>query len=333
MKQLEKLIREELLQAADDVCLSIYIPSGTSRKRCDDLKELTVQATEFLKKVYSASEVESFIKPLARLSVAHLDRFQGAIGFFRSMHTLQIIDIPIEIEKEFFVSNHFNIKPLLKWLQEDIEYFCVDFSKSNVEVFRGDAHSFTSLGCYGLGPSDIQEIDSCVVEGSDEGKEGLVFLSGNTELARKYLQATSLAHVDKSVIDRSAYHGDYERLWQALKDRVRHGAILKVKRSLLDYNVAVMNGMARSEIEEIIQAAKAGAIKKLIIAQDEKIWGRFDAYKNNLNRVNRQINYEDDDLLDAISEKVMEDGGEVVLASKKELPKGKAMLAILKDAA
>lgn len=333
MKRLEKMIREDLLAEHETVCLSLFVPAGEVRKRCDDLKELIVEATEFLRKTYSASEVEKFISPLAKITRKDVSHFEGAIAFFRSMGSFRAIGVPVEIQKECIVSNHFHIKPLLKWLQTDREFFCIDFSKSNVDILRGDGNSFSSVGCFGIGPRDYGEIDACVSDKADEHQDTLVFLSGNSSLAKNFKERSKLKNIDDSVIDRSAYHGDYEILWHALNDRMRHRAIHQVKKSLRDYNVALIEGNARSEIDQIISAAKNGNIKKLIISEEDKIWGRFDAYKNNVNRVNRQINYEDDDLLDSISEKVIEDGGEVVMASSKQLPKGKALLAILRDSA
>lgn len=332
MKQLERFIRDELLTEKNTTCLSIYVPDGDVKLRCDWLKELIVEATEFLSKNHSVKEMEAFLRPLHQINHKEMEEFGGGVAFFRSANSFRALKVSADLKKECVVSNHFYIKPLLKWLQEDREFVCVDFSKSNVSVFRGDAYSFSAADFFGISPWDTESIDNCVSDNSDEHQESLVFLSGNEELAREYWHNTRLPNVDRSVVTSSAFHGNYEKLWEILNDRMRHRSIAKVKKSLLDYSMAVMNGNARSELEEVIEAAKLGKISKLIISQDDQVWGRFDAYKNNTNRVNKQINYEDDDLLDSISERVLEDGGEVILASHKQLPKGKTVLAILKEA-
>lgn len=331
MKQLEKMIREELLHVPDKVCVSLFIPPGSSKEKCDTIKELVVQASNFLKDIYTASELEDFLRPLASITKREAESFDSSIALFRSKNSFKILGIPISVDAQVFVSNHFNVKPLLEWLQEEQEYFCIEFSKGHIEFFRGDINGFKSVE--GLeGEASPEKLDALVSQHSSDNEEAVTFVAGNTEIAQKFLQQSKLKNLNKSVVDRSLYAGDYNKLWQTLTDRVRRSGVLKIEKSLMEYNVALMNGRAESDVEAIIKAAKEGKIKKLIISSEDKLWGRFDAYKNQVNRINQQINYEDDDLLDSISEKVMDCGGEVVVANRKQLPKDKILLAIMKAA-
>lgn len=332
MKQLERMIKEELLKTNQGVCLSLFIPPGPPSQNKHDLNDLIIEASDYLKKTFSASETEEFLRPVNALSKRELEQFDGSIAIFRSKHDFRCLNVPIEVEKECVVSNHYNVKPLLQWLQDEHSFICVDFSEGNVDILQGDAESFASLGCFGLRPSDAAEIDACLENKSAEGNATVVFVSGDRKLAQRFLNASRWRNLDPSIVEKSAYGGDYTRLWDTLNDRMRHRAMRKVKRSLMDYNLALINGHAFDDINEIIKAAKNKKIRKLIISQEDRIWGRFDAYKNQVNRINKQINYEDDDLLDSISESVISNGGEVVLASKKQLPHGKTCLAILKEA-
>lgn len=331
MKQLEKFIRGELLQAPKGICLTIYIPEGTTDSRCDHLKECIVDATNYLRKIFSSSEMNDFLRPIASLTHEDIGKFEAGIAFFRSAYDFRAIGVPELNSAECVVSDHYNIKPLLKWLQNDIEFFCVEILNGVVDIFRGVPGSFSSAGCYGIVADNIREIESCILENSEEGVDTKVFFSGNIKECKSVMEKTRLRCVDNSVIDRSVYQGDYELLYETLMDRIRHMAILRIKKGLLDYNKAVMDGRGSSNLEEIIDAAKHGKILKLIVSEEHKVWGRFGAYKNQINRVNKQINYEDDDLLDSISEDVLKRGGEVIVASSRHLPTGKKMLAILSE--
>lgn len=332
MKQLERMIKEELLTVPKGLCVSIYVPPGSPSDKRSHLNDLMVEASNFLQKTINAPETEDFLRPLNGLTKRELEKFDGSVAIFRTKTDFRCFSVPIELEKECFVSNHYNVKPLLRWLQEEQSFICVDFAPNHVDVLQGDTESFASLGCFGLRPNDYSEIDACVDEKSSDGDATTVFVSGDRTLAQAYLNKSRLRNIDPSVVEKSAYGGDYTRLWEALGDRMRFRAVRRVKRSLMDFNLALIDGKGRDDIREIIQAAKERKIQKLIISQDEKIWGRFDAFNEPFNRINKQINYEDDDLLDSISESVLADGGEVVLASSKQLPKGKTCLAILKEA-
>ncbi|MCO4753719.1 MAG: hypothetical protein KC478_04520 [Bacteriovoracaceae bacterium] len=331
MKQLEKMIREELLHAPENVCVSLFIPPGDEKQQCDTIKELVVDAATHLRKVFSVSEVEEFIKPMASITKSQTKAFECSIALFRTKNTFKILGLPIVVQAQAFVSNHFHIKPLLQWLQEEREFFCIEFSKSSVEIFRGDMSGFQAIDSF-QGEVTSKQIDEVVSNKSLDERETLVYLAGRIDAAKKFVSQTELEHIDPSIVDRSLYEGDYEKLWKVLFDRARRSVLLKVEKSLMDYNIALMNGRAESDIETIIKEAKAGRIKKLIISGEDSVWGRFDAFKNQINRINEQINYEDDDLLDSISEKVLEGGGEVVVANRKQLPKNKVLLAILKAA-
>lgn len=330
MKQLERLIKEELLSAPKGTCVSIYLGAGGAADKRHELNELIVEASEYLRKKLSASETEKFLGPINSLTRQELAQMDGSIAIFRSAHDFRLLSFPIAVENECIVSDHFNVKPLLRWLQEERSFVCLDFAKGHVDILHGDSESFASLGCFGLAPSDTAEIDACIESNSENS--ATVFVCGDRKLAQSYINSSRLINIDPSIIEKSAYGGDYTRLWETLNDRMRHRAVRKVKRSLVDYNLAMINGRAFDDIKDIIKAAKEKRIQKLIVSQDDRIWGRFDAFKNPINRINKQINYEDDDLLDSISESVIANGGEVVLAKNTQLPKGKSCLAILKEA-
>ena len=332
MKQLERMIKEELLKAPKELCLSIYVPPGSPEEKKSNLNDLIVEACDYIQKTLTITETENFLRPLHAMSKRDLERLEGSIAIFRAKSDFRCLTVPMALDKECIVSNHYNVKPLLRWLQEEHNFICVDFAPERVDILEGDAESFASLGCFGLRPQDFSEIDSCIENKASEGDTATVYVCGERSSAQAYLNNTRLRRIDPSVIEKSAYSGDYTRLWEMLNDRTRHKALRKVKKSLMDFNLALIKGNGREDLREIIEAAKNRKIKKLIVSEDQRIWGRIDAYNEPLNRVNKQINYEDDDLLDSLSESVIVDGGEVVLASSKQLPRGKSCLAILKEA-
>ena len=72
-------------------------------------------------------------------------------------------------------------------------------------------------------------------------------------------------------------------------------------------------------------------MKKLIVASEIKIFGRLDKNTGGLAIHPFDLDHEDDDILDDLAQTVLASGGEVVVASKDDIPKGRPALAIVED--
>lgn len=87
--------------------------------------------------------------------------------------------------------------------------------------------------------------------------------------------------------------------------------------------------LANKNIFQIAKAAIKGKVRKLIIADGIKIFGKIDKKSGELFIHPAHLNHEDDDILDDLAQEVLIQGGEVVVASREEIPKGRPILAIL----
>lgn len=87
--------------------------------------------------------------------------------------------------------------------------------------------------------------------------------------------------------------------------------------------------MAKKNIFQIAKAAVQGRIKKLIIADGINIFGKVDKKTGGLAIHPVDLDHEDDDILDDLAQTVLASGGEVVIAPREEIPKGRPILAII----
>jgi hypothetical protein len=90
-----------------------------------------------------------------------------------------------------------------------------------------------------------------------------------------------------------------------------------------DLNLAIKN------IFQIAKAAIKGKVRKLVIADGINIFGKIDRKSGGLSIHPTHLDHEDDDILDDLAQEVLAQGGEVVVASRDEIPKGRPALAIL----
>ncbi len=87
--------------------------------------------------------------------------------------------------------------------------------------------------------------------------------------------------------------------------------------------------MANKNIYQIAKATMEGKVKKLIIADGICIFGKVDRKTGSLQIHPAHLDHEDDDILDDLAQEVLSKGGEVVVAARDEIPKGRPILAIL----
>jgi hypothetical protein len=87
--------------------------------------------------------------------------------------------------------------------------------------------------------------------------------------------------------------------------------------------------LAQKNIFQIAKAAIQGRIRKLIVADEIRIFGKLDLKTGGMAIHPFDLDHEDDDILDDLAQTVLAQGGEVVLASRDEIPKGRPVLAIL----
>jgi hypothetical protein len=87
--------------------------------------------------------------------------------------------------------------------------------------------------------------------------------------------------------------------------------------------------LANRNIFQIAKAAIQGKVRKLIIADGINIFGKIDKKSGGISIHPAHLDHEDDDILDDLAQEVLAQGGEVIVASRDEIPKGRPILAIL----
>jgi hypothetical protein len=102
-----------------------------------------------------------------------------------------------------------------------------------------------------------------------------------------------------------------------------------LKPSLVEFYRAEDLNLVANNIFDISRAAVRGQVRKLVVADDINIFGKIDRKSGQIAVHPVHLDHEDDDILDDLAQEVLARGGEVIVASQDEIPRGRPILAIL----
>lgn len=325
-----------ILESCKGIHLSSYI---VNRGDLDDfnrqIQETINRANRDTQNVMGLKERIKFLEPIISLIGEEriLNGFKGNIAIFRTKNSFWILNIPIDVEELSVVATTFHVKPLLKWMQIDREFLLLGLEEDGIYLYQGSNYSLKPVCSYKIDQyKESTEMFFSLNETINEitKTSGIrVFVAGDGSASDHLFQ-----HLDYENISRLPFWPFFEQ--QSLEDicldirsYLREEAREALDQSLVDFNFAADLKIANRNIFEIAEAAVQGRVRKLLIADDEKIFGKLNLRNGGLAFNLYDRDHEDDDLLDDIAQTVLAQGGEVSIVPKDQIPFGRSALAIL----
>lgn len=335
-----------ILDPSAKPCVTFYIPRVSKTFNKQERKNLFLafarQAEEVLKRDHSFEFSQELIKRLWLSNpYAELDKYHCAVGFFHNSQFTGLLPLNGEIDPKVIVADSFHIKPILGWLQETPPHYLLTLSSREIRIYEGDAW-------------DLRFVKSITDETNEQSKKSQkvqtqeFFHRAETEIAslvKEDQRPIVIAGVDwvQSLYRKvsknpqllaSNIRGDIRRFGLlALKEASSYALrelFQKTKKKLfVDFELARSKGKTLSDLGEISKAAVEGRVKKILIARDQVIWGEIARNTGDLRIHHHQMNAKDDDILDNLAEKVMENGGKVLCVPRRDIPDQNVALAIV----
>ena len=163
MELLTKKLIQELLEADQAPCLSLYMP--THRKHPENLKDIILfknlvrQIKESLMQKYSAGEVNDYLKPLENL--ADDDSFWNhtfeGLAVFSTFGLFKVVGVHKSFEELAIAADSFHTKPLRQYLQSLDHFYVLGLTLRDVKLFEGNRHSLTEVDLTSDTPKTIIE--------------------------------------------------------------------------------------------------------------------------------------------------------------------------------
>lgn len=347
-----------LLESANGIHLTAYLSNnGDLIDLKSQLRETINQSYEWLNPVMTTEERNKFLEPLEALllDARIFKQMKGNIGLFRNQDSFRVLNIPIDVKQSCQVATSFHIKPLLRWLQSDQEFLLLGLSQESAHLYIGSQDSLKLIDSI-LFPDFFKENKS--IDGNFSLKEARKRKSKEAQtfswLNEWILDLTKVSGPklyvagEKFLVDNLHGHLRYKNVakatvanyfsatnagevCQTVRKIVKNESRRLLEKSLMEFRFAEQGNRAKKNIFQIAKAVVQGKVRKLVVTDEFSIFGKIDPKTGGLAIHLFDLDHEDDCILDDLAQMVLSQGGEVVVASRDQIPKGRPILAILDD--
>lgn len=243
-------------------------------------------------------------------------------------------------QAKLFRCDAFNIEPVpieeLPRGMDDVIHF---EEKGGKEVFRmGDSGAgVANFHGMGEGRPDEKEHIAIYLEEVDETlwKEVLhaenvpLLLAGVEYLIHIYKQVAGYNHVWNDALTGNFEREDLHSLHRKALEKMKPYFQKRTEKVLEEFGNKSATELTSSVPADIIPAAFYSRISALLIEKNQHIWGTFDEHTNELT-IHQTKQEGDDCLLDKAAIKTIQNGGEVFLLEKEQMPANSTMAAIMR---
>ena len=345
-----------LIESTGGVHLSAYLVyRGDTEDLRAQLAETLKIATENITPVMTRIDRSQFLKPLRALleDTRVLETLRGNVGIFRTAQSFRVLHVPVPVEQACMVATTFHVKPLLRWIQSDRDFFLVGLDQETVHLYQGSQHTLKLIDTLSLSreiaydtslSSKLNFWNSVSVK-SQEIEEIVLWLEDKLALYSKKSKPKLFFAGKKKSIDILGFELSYgniakypltytfsaknlSKITAEIRTVLTKDAESYLERSFLEFKYANNLDLTETNIFEIAKAAIQGRVKKLMIAGEVNVFGKLNPTNGDLVLHEGDRDHEDDCLLDDLAQTVLAKGGNVIVASKEELPGGHSILAI-----
>lgn len=327
-----------IIESSSGLHLTIYAQNrGSIETLQKELWELVDSSREFLTPVLPPHLEREFLNPVRQLiqNPRILSSFAENIALFRTPQSLRILSIPVPVEPTAVVATTFHVKPLLRWLQSERTFFLVGFSEDAVHLYRGTTSKIEKLDELYLHSLETDKIYGEVsnwlvhwLSNETSAQKPRIYLAGSPARLESLKDSLSKSSISPPSVLGLFYPDHLESHHEQINMTFAEEANDIIDSAIAEYFMAEELRLAKKNIFEIAKAAVKGRVRKLIIADGVKIFGKINRDTGGLSINPIDLDHEDDDILDDLAQIVIANGGQVIVADRDRLPKARPVLAI-----
>lgn len=345
-----------LLESKNGIHLTAYLVNrGDLTDLKSQLSTVISEAYEWLHNALPLEEQKKFIEPLETLlnDTRIFVQMKGNIGLFRNENLFRVLNIPIEVVPSCQVASSFHVKPLLRWLQGDQDFLLLGLDKEKAHLYFGNQDSFKLIDSTPF-PKFFKDLEwlrkyvrskyfernneqsieafswlnDWLLELTKKSKPKL-FLAGERFPVQAVFGNLKYKNTLKTSLTNSFSPEMAPDLCQDIRKILKDDSRKAIEKALLEFRFAEEGSRVRKNIFHISKAVVQGKVRKLIVTDELSIFGKIDPKSGDLAIHPFDLDHEDDCVLDDLAQLVLSQGGEVIIASRNEIPKGRPILAIL----
>lgn len=328
----KKSTLKPLLESENGIHLTAYLVNrGDLIDLKSQLKTVINESYEWLNSAMAMEERQRFLEPLDSLlhDARIFKEMKGNIGLFRTLDSFRVLNIPVDVEQSCQVATSFHVKPLLRWLQVDQEFLLLGVEKDSAHLYLGSQDSFKLVDSI-LFPETFAWLNQWIDELTKTTKPKL-FVAGEKRKVDTLNRHLKYANLVKTPASNSFGQHNVGAICANIRKLLMDESKKALEKSLLEFRFAEAGNRTRKNIFQIARAVVQGKVRKLIVTDELSIFGKIDKKSGGLAIHPFDLDHEDDCILDDLAQMVLSQGGEVVIAKRDEIPKGRPILAILDD--
>lgn len=352
----KKVSLRPLFESTGGVHLTVYLANeGNIIDLKKQLKQVIKQSSELLNSVMSFEERSKFLEPITALlfDIKLLKQMKKNIGIFRNENSFRLLNIPMEVDYTFQVATSFHVKPLIKWLQNDQEFLFLGLTKESASLYLGNQESLTFVDSILFpeafkdeellnGRLSLREVKKHRIKEDEaffwlnewisrvtQNSKPILFLAGEKPLVEALNRNLKYKNVIKTPVSNTFIKDDLSRVCVLIRKTVKDRSKKLYEEALQEFRFAELDNRTCKNIFQISKAVVLGQVRKLIVTDELSVFGKIDKKSGEIKIHPFDLDHEDDDVLDDLAQMVLAQGGEVVVASRNEIPKGRPILAIL----
>jgi hypothetical protein len=182
MKHLSMEKFKELAKINKIHCISIFIPTHRMGKEVNEMidqKNLKNQLKKVREELQfylpDTRETDQLMKPIEELVDDHgfWKHQSDGLAIFRNHNDFTYFTLPVLFDTHVYVADHFYLKPLMPYLNDDSRFYLLRLSLSGARLFEGFPHRIEKLEVDDLFPDRLEE-----VVGYDFKEKNLQFRTG-----------------------------------------------------------------------------------------------------------------------------------------------------------
>jgi hypothetical protein len=342
-----------LIESSGGVHLTAYLTNAGDLSHLKaQIQAVITKAEVEIEPAMSAIDRRLFLAPLRLLLTSGklLGRIKHNIGIFRTSKVFRLLALPIEVDDGCVVATSFHVKPLLRWMRVDREFLLLGLEKNAAHLYTGSQHSIRHVetlefpegfektlpkGRFANGmkrsvvrPEAIDSLCDWLRKFTSLAKPKL-FVAGEVRVAQTMRKVFSYPKFNKHPLSESFDSSQLPAHCFEIRVQLESEAMSDLEKIVTEFHCAEGQRNARRNLFQIAKAVAQGRVRKLLVADGVKIFGRFNSKTGALTIHSYDRDHEDDDILDDLAQSVLSKGGEVVVTSKEDTPDGHLAWAIL----
>lgn len=213
-------------------------------------------------------------------------------------------------------------------------------NKDDQKLFRmGGSGQINSANFHGIGsgkPDEkqniaiyLEEVDDTLWNSHLRYSTAPLLLAGLDHLIPIYRSVSDYKHIWPEALTGNHQAEDINSLYNQAMQVMQPYFDQSFRRALDDYGNKSATTLTSANVKEVIPAAFYGRIAQLFIQRDAHIWGTFNEEKNEL-KIMGEMKDDAENLADKAAAKTIQNGGEVFVLDKEEMPDKSEMSAIFR---